>query len=242
MKKLLMGFVVGAVAGGVFGFYVRPGGPRQSATPAPAVASVTAPEIARRAASGTGTENGEQKPGFSEPASSTATGTAAATMAASQPGPPGQGPARAELQLSGARLDAERVGGESPADKLLGSPNAYCMFDPGAGGQWPKGALLAHTAAWQGGPIEFDSIDVAANHAQMNGAGATGTLDGSIGIRATATNDGLHFSGFNGRGELVAVTVFGALDSAGKYRAVLSMHGSQMDHESAQFYGGCTIR
>jgi hypothetical protein len=76
----------------------------------------------------------------------------------------------------------------------------------------------------------------------MNGAGATGTLEGSIAIRVTATNDGLHFSGFNGRGELVAVTVFGALDSAGRYRAVLSMHGSQLDHESAQFYGGCTIR
>jgi hypothetical protein len=72
--------------------------------------------------------------------------------------------------------------------------------------------------------------------------GSTGTLDGSIDIRVTATNIGLHFSGFNGRGELIALTVFGALDSAGHYLAVLSMHGSALEHESAQFYGGCTIR
>ncbi len=235
-----MGFVVGAMAGGVVGFYIRPGGPRQSGTPLPAAATVTAPEIARTIAGDSGTENGAQKPDPAA-ASSTATGTATATIAATRPDLPGASPARAELQLSGARLDADRAAGESPADKLLDSPNAYCVFDPGAGGQWPKGTLLAHTAAWQGGPIEFESIDLAANHAQMNGSGVTGTLEGSIGIRVTATNDGLHFTGFNGRGELVAVTVFGAVDSAGRYRAVLSMHGSQMDHESAQFYGGCTI-
>jgi hypothetical protein len=239
MKKLLIGFVVGAVAGGVFGFYLRPGGARQSDTPVAAGANVTTPKIARTAAGDTGTDNGARQPGPAATKSS-ARGTAAATPAATQPGQPGA--PRAELQLSGARLDADRAAGEPPADKLLDSPDAYCVFDPGAGGQWPKGTLLSHTAAWQGGPIEFESIDLAANHAQMNGAGVTGTLEGSIGIRVTATDDGLHFSGFNGRGELVAVTVFGALDSAGKYRAVLSMHGSQMDHESAQFYGGCTIR
>ena len=53
---------------------------------------------------------------------------------------------------------------------------------------------------------------------------------------------GLHFSGFKPDGELLAMTVFGALDQAGRYRAVLSLHGTKFDHESAQFYGWCTTR
>ena len=34
----------------------------------------------------------------------------------------------------------------------------------------------------------------------------------------------------------------GALDQAGRYRAVLSLHGTKFYHESAQFYGWCTTR
>jgi hypothetical protein len=50
---------------------------------------------------------------------------------------------------------------------------------------------------------------------------------------------GLHFIGLTPRDELVTVSVFAADDSSGHYLAVMSRHGAQLAHESAQFYSAC---
>jgi len=158
------------------------------------------------------------------------------------PGMPANTAPPPALELPGGGLNAKRSGDSGPLDKLLSSMKVRCTFDRGAGGYWPSGKLFPHTAAWQGGPIEFESIDILDNRARLIGnPGVTGTIDGVAEIRVTATNSGLHFSGFKPDGELFATTVFGALDSDGRYLAVMSTHGTGLDHESAQFYGGCTF-
>jgi hypothetical protein len=37
------------------------------------------------------------------------------------------------------------------------------------------------------------------------------------------------------------VIVYPALDSRGRYRAVMTTFGDQFDHETAQFFGACDI-
>ena len=152
-------------------------------------------------------------------------------------------PRHASLEFPGGNLGAQRLGEIAPLDKLLNSMSVYCTFDAGAGGQWPRGKLFAHTAAWQGGPLEFDSINLAEHTAQMTRhPWATAMTGDPTTLWVTATDAGLHFSGIKPDGELLATTVFGALDSQGRYRSVLSLHGTRLDHESAQFYGWCTVR
>ena len=146
------------------------------------------------------------------------------------------------LAFPGGKLDSQRGGDFAPLDKLLNSMSAYCQFDAGAGGMWPHGRVMAHTAAWQGGPLEFDAINLVEQTTQMTrNPWQTDTAEGTP-LRVTASNSGLHFSGIKPDGELIAVTVFGALDSDQRYRAVVSLHGTRLDHESAQFYGWCTVR
>ena len=120
--------------------------------------------------------------------------------------------------------------------------SVYCQFDAGAGGQWPRGRILAHGAAWQGGPLEFDAINLVEQTAQMTRNPWTAASPEGTPLRVTATNSGLHFSGFKPDGELIAVTVFGALDSEERHMGVVSLHGTNLDHESAQFYGWCSVR
>ena len=69
--------------------------------------------------------------------------------------------------------------------------------------------------------------------------GATGSLDGETDARVTATDSGLHFSTFTPKGELVVTSVYAAADGTGRYLAVISRHGTEFDHESAQVYGTC---
>ena len=146
------------------------------------------------------------------------------------------------LALPGGKLDAQRSGDAAPLDKLLNSMSAWCEFSAGAGGYWPHGKVLAHGAAWQGGPLEFEAINLVDQTAVMTrNPWTTATPEGTP-LRATATNSGLHLSGFKTDGELIAVTVFGTLDSDSRYRAVVSLHGTKLDHESAQFYGWCSVR
>jgi hypothetical protein len=54
---------------------------------------------------------------------------------------------------------------------------------------------------------------------------------------------GLHFSAFTPTRVLVVSTVFANLDRSGKYRAVMSRHGSPTFYEniSEQNYGSCDI-
>ena len=96
--------------------------------------------------------------------------------------------------------------------------------------------------AYQGGPISYESIDVDSGTARMTGSeGATGSLEGALDVRATATRAGLHFSAFNSRGELLVTTVFGAVDKQGRHLAVMTTHGTRATDGSFQTYGTCDI-
>jgi len=135
---------------------------------------------------------------------------------------------------------AAASGRPAALDALLKSATLSCRFDPGNGSEWRGGNMTVHSASWQGGPIIYDSIDTQSGSAQMEGTqGATGSQTGETDVHVVATATGLHFAGFTLRGELVVTTVYAALDAGGHYMAVMSRHGADLQHESAQFYGSC---
>ena len=70
----------------------------------------------------------------------------------------------------------------------------------------------------------------------MQGGGSADT-----GVGVTLNDAGLHFAYFNINGALMITTIFGATDTTGRYIAVRSRHGTQLEHESSQFYGTCDI-
>jgi hypothetical protein len=228
MRHALIGFVVGVCVGGAAVYLAsgRGGNAPPEATPTGANTPQT-------------TRNGDVAPGATRAAQAQAVAT---DRDAAEPATTGPAP-HSSLEIPGGQLGAQRFGEVAPLDKLLNSMSVYCTFDAGAGGQWPQGKLFAHSAAWQGGPLEFESINLAEHTAQLTRhPWATAMIESAIPLWVTTTDTGLHFSGFKPDGELLATTVFGALDSEGRYRSVLSLHGARLDHESAQFYGWCSVR
>jgi hypothetical protein len=239
MKRSLTGFVVGVCGAGAAGYLFWGRGATEPPE-APKLAGTSAPRL---------TDAEHVTPGSARdaPASAVAADREAVRPATTDRVPPSPGenalPRHSSLEIPGGKLGAQRLGEIAPLDKLLNSMSVYCTFDAGAGGQWPQGRVLAHTAAWQGGPLEFDSINLAEHTALLTRhPWATAMTGDPTTLWVTATDAGLHFSGFKPDGELLATTVFGALDSQGRYRSVLSLHGTRLDHESAQFYGWCTVR
>jgi len=126
----------------------------------------------------------------------------------------------------------------TPIEALQDSSRIGCTFGPGNSAEWPNGKIRLGTSAWQGGPVDFGSIDINAGTAQMNGSGVTRMGSGSIGVTVVPTDAGLNFSGIVGHGTLVVTTVFSGLDAAGHHIAVMSSHGLT-GLETAQFYGTC---
>jgi hypothetical protein len=126
----------------------------------------------------------------------------------------------------------------TPIEELHNSTSIECTFGPGNSAEWPDGKIWIGTSAWQGGPVDFGSIDINAGTAQMNGSGVTRMGSASIGVTVAPTNAGLNFSGIVGHGTLVVTTVFSGLDAAGHHIAVMSSHGLT-GLETAQFYGTC---
>jgi hypothetical protein len=123
-------------------------------------------------------------------------------------------------------------------DDLLDSANIRCTFGPGNGGTWPQGKLTVGDAAWQGGPVDFQSIDYDAGTAQMLGNVARSRA-GQVPVIVSTTNSGLNFTGTAGNGTLTVITMFSSFDNAGHHTAVLSMHDGQHGMDTAQFYGFC---
>lgn len=144
--------------------------------------------------------------------------------------------------MAGGRLNPESSRPSSLAS-LLRTFTLECVFDPGYGVHWEGGKAEPGPVVWHGGPLVYETIDLDAGTAQLTGSqGSTGSLEGRIEQRVVATNTGLHFSGFNHNAELVVTSVFGAIDTAGRYMAVMSRHGLRDNHESAQVYGSCQAR
>jgi hypothetical protein len=130
-----------------------------------------------------------------------------------------------------------------PAETLLNAAGVKCDFSQGNGGSWQNQALTVGTAAWQGGPILYDSINIASGTARMTGPTIlTGSATEGANVTAAATNTTIHLYGVASNGTLTSTTIFGAArNAAGHYNAVISYHGPNIhnDQESAQFYGTC---
>ena len=133
---------------------------------------------------------------------------------------------------------------EKARDALKKAMMIRCEFKPGATGYWQNQNLSVSLFEWMGGPITFEVVDLSAGTARMlGGVGATGSQDGVIDVMVAASGTGIHFSAFTPTRVLVVATVFANLDGTGRYRAVMSRHGTPTFYEniSEQNYGSCDI-
>jgi hypothetical protein len=151
----------------------------------------------------------------------------------------GKSAARASTSAVAESGQAAAPSSQAPSlDDLLDSANIRCTFGPGNGGSWPQGKLTVGDAAWQGGPVDFQSIDYDAGTAQMLGNVARSRA-GQVPVTVSKTNSGLDFTGSAANGTLTVITMFSSFDNAGHHTAVLSMHDGQQGMDTAQFYGFC---
>lgn len=123
-------------------------------------------------------------------------------------------------------------------DDLIDSTDVRCAFGAGNGGSWPKGKLTVGDAAWQGGPVDFQSIDYGAGTAQMLGSVARSPT-GQVPVKVVASDNDVTFTGVAANGTLNTISIFRKFDSAGHHTAVISMHDGKYELDIAQFYGGC---
>jgi hypothetical protein len=123
-------------------------------------------------------------------------------------------------------------------DDLHDSGSIRCIFGPGNGGSWPNGKLTVGGAAWQGGPIDFQSINYDAGTAQMVGQ-VTRSPGGEVPATITTSDADVTFTGRAANRTLAIVSMFAKFDGAGHHTAVLSMHDGEHELDIAQFYGSC---
>lgn len=121
---------------------------------------------------------------------------------------------------------------------LLDSASIRCTFGPGNGGSWPNGNLTVGNAAWQGGPVDFQSINYDAGTAQMVGQ-VTRSANGEVPAKVTTSESDVTFTGRAANGTLTVISMFGRFDNAGHHTAVLSLHDGKHQLDIAQFYGSC---
>lgn len=146
--------------------------------------------------------------------------------------------AGADFQAADGEQSAASSAQAPTLDDQLDSANIRCTFGPGNGGSWPQGKLTVGDAAWQGGPVDFQSIDYDAGTAQMLGNVARSRA-GQVPVTVSKTNSGLNFTGSAANGTLTVITMFSSFDNAGHHTAVLSMHDGQQGMDTAQFCGFC---
>jgi hypothetical protein len=196
-----------------------------------------------------GAQHSESSARQSLPAISASAPSAELTKASGIPNPASSGEtplysaaksaARASTSAIAESTQAAAPASQTPTlDDLQDSANIRCTFGPGNGGSWPQGKLTVGDAAWQGGPVDFQSIDYDAGTAQMLGSVAR-SRTGQIPVTVSTTSSGLNFTGVAANGTLTVITMFSRFDNAGHHTAVLSMHGGTQDIDTAQFYGVC---
>jgi hypothetical protein len=128
---------------------------------------------------------------------------------------------------------------KTPArDDLRDSVGVRCIFGPGNGGHWPDGKLTVGGAAWQGGPVDFQSINYDAGTAVMVGQ-VTRTPTGEVPATITTSDSDITFTGRAANGTLAVVSIFGEVDNSGHHTAVMSLHDGKYELDIAQFYGAC---
>lgn len=142
-------------------------------------------------------------------------------------------------KIPGASL-TPRIAEDDSLERLMETFRVDCLYGAGYGGNWTNGLPSPHTAAWQGGQVIFDTIDLVAGTAMLKTtSGLTRTDSGELEVSVQGTQTGLHFSVFAPGGELIMATVYGRLDAKKLNAAVISFHGPHLNNESAQFYGAC---
>lgn len=146
-------------------------------------------------------------------------------------------PAAGYVQLPDTSSESTK---SAPTADLAKSIKLWCRYDRGNGAHQREGTTSMYDLAYQGGPITYESIDLAAGTARMTGSeGATGSNEGILDVLAASTRIGLHFSAVNSRGELIVTTVFGAVDKSGHHPSVMTTHGKTAFNGSYQTYGSC---
>jgi hypothetical protein len=144
-----------------------------------------------------------------------------------------------ENASTGDASEASVAWGQAPSlDDLRDAARVRCTFGPGNGGSWPNGKLTVGDAAWQGGPVDFQSIDYHAGTAQMVGQVTHSPTDGVPAAVAMSDSD-VTFTGRAANGTLTVISVFGKFDNTGHHIAVMSLHDGKLD--IAQFYGDCDL-
>jgi hypothetical protein len=234
VKNLLIGLLLGAAAvAAIFKFMDRDHSPDSDSQSAAAIDARATPMQEEPSHTIDATP---ESPVRADPQA--ATGRHQESSVAEQPRP---GSVAQELKIPGGALDQTPAAPE-PMKQLIEAFRIDCQYGPGHGGNWSEGTLNSHSAAWQGGPVTFDTIDLDAGTALLrNSSGLTRTVDGELGVRVHPTDTGLHFTVFAPGGELIVVSVYGALDTQRRNMSVASFHGPYLNHESAQFYGACTL-
>ena len=243
MNRFLAGLLSGAITASLIAFAMWP-------ESTPAISREIHASDDRNVSASDGASSSRESPGAAStrstasPASSRPPDLTSPGGTQSRPSTPAssRAPLQTALEIPGGKLDGTRAATPTPQDALLDAFRVRCTFGAGAGGNWPAGRLMSHTAAWQGGPIDFDSIDLTASTARMlNDSGVTGSTDGALDVRVTPTGTGLHFTAFNPRGDLLLTSVYAERNASGAHRAVFTMNGRGLNNESAQFYGSCTL-
>jgi hypothetical protein len=123
-------------------------------------------------------------------------------------------------------------------DDLRDATSVRCTFGPGNGGSWPGGKLTVGDAAWQGGPVDLQSINYDAGTSQMLGQVTHSPTDGVPAAVALSESD-VTFTARAANGALTVISVFGNFDNARHHRAVMSLHDGKHQLDVAQFYGSC---
>lgn len=123
---------------------------------------------------------------------------------------------------------------------LRDAASVRCTFGPGNGGWWPNGKLTVGDAVWQGGPVEFQSINYDAGTAQMIGQVTHSQSDG-VQAAVTLSDADVTFTARATNGTLTTISVLSRFDNAGHHVAVMSLHDGKQQLDIAQFYGGCDL-
>jgi hypothetical protein len=130
---------------------------------------------------------------------------------------------------------------QTPAlDDLRDSVSIPCTFGPGNGDSWPNGKPTVGDAAWQGGPVDFRSINYDAGTAQMVGQ-VPRSPKGEVPAAVTTSDSDVTFTRRAANGTLAIISMFGKPDNAGHHTAVSSMHDGKHELDIAQFYGSCDL-
>jgi hypothetical protein len=112
-------------------------------------------------------------------------------------------------------------------ETLATASRLECNFAEGRGWWGSMESLAPAEADYRGNPIVYHAIDLATGKARMTGTlGVTGSREGEIDARVTATPLGLYFSHVEPTGRLAVTAVLAHLRRDDVFPAVFSQYGS----------------